>query len=543
MSNGFHKMTALTKKEFVFHLWIIFILVILTRILFLFSPVGQSIDADEAIFGLMAQKIAALEDFPIFFWEAHYGGTVISYLAAPFFRVFGSSLLILRLIMLLLALLSIFLFYAVYRKLFDPLSALAASVFLILCPFLFLYYTSIAVNYGETIFGTALILFMSTYIREGRVIVSLPVSFFCLGIVCGFYFYILFLVAPAILAFAVPTVWFFEKKRLRHFFAFSLGGLIGSTPFIFYNVMTSGKSFFRAGGRMFSVGFKEMMLSLPDFIAQILSNKIVYLKTWFCNVPAILGSYLLPETYAYPLLPIAGICLIAILTLFTARVLTQNTRGHIFYFHHKFALFVLFLFLFQWIANLNQPRHLLPLLPVIPVAFLTIAMHRQRLKYIALTALLSFSLLQFIGWYPALVQSRFDARPVAAMMKSSGISYFYGSYWTVYPIMFAGNGQISGSPLLLPFQEPFSDRLPKCTLEVRQSTDAAYVFTRGENDIENRFKRFIGDHQINYDLLTLSETRVYFNFSKPVDTFIDADGNSRFVLKAPLSTPASGHRN
>jgi hypothetical protein len=73
------------------HLVCIFLLFVAARITYLLLPVGRAGDADEAVFGLMALKIAALKEFPAFCWKAEYAGTPVSYLAAILFKISGSG--------------------------------------------------------------------------------------------------------------------------------------------------------------------------------------------------------------------------------------------------------------------------------------------------------------------------------------------------------------------------------------------------------------------------------------------------------------------
>ena len=54
------------------------------RLSYLFF-LGDFIGADEAVGGLMALHIAQGREFPLLLWEAHYGGTLISYLGALLF--------------------------------------------------------------------------------------------------------------------------------------------------------------------------------------------------------------------------------------------------------------------------------------------------------------------------------------------------------------------------------------------------------------------------------------------------------------------------
>src|SRR5271165_3908505 len=54
-------------------------------------------DSDEGNMGLLALHVAFQGDHPIWFYGGNYLGPLEGYLAAPLFRLFGSSLFLLRL--------------------------------------------------------------------------------------------------------------------------------------------------------------------------------------------------------------------------------------------------------------------------------------------------------------------------------------------------------------------------------------------------------------------------------------------------------------
>lgn len=137
------------------HLFIITVLFLMTRCLFLLTPAGRFGDADQAVFGMMAQKIALLEEYPIFAWEAHYAGAPVAYIAAIIFHFFGAGYVQLRIAMMFIVFPGFFLFYFIYRRLFDSQKAFIGVLFLIFCPYLVLNFTTGAFGgYGESFVGT-----------------------------------------------------------------------------------------------------------------------------------------------------------------------------------------------------------------------------------------------------------------------------------------------------------------------------------------------------------------------------------------------------
>ena len=77
-------------------------------------------DSDVAIVGLMAQH-ALHGDFTVFFWGQPYGGSQEALLTVPFFAVFGTSLLALRIVPMLLTAAAAVVVWRVGRRTFGEL--------------------------------------------------------------------------------------------------------------------------------------------------------------------------------------------------------------------------------------------------------------------------------------------------------------------------------------------------------------------------------------------------------------------------------------
>lgn len=83
-------------------------------------------NADEATMGLMAMHISEGREFPIFMYGQSYMGTAEAYLAAGVFRVFGPSLIALRIPMLLMFLVFLAALYVLARRLYGTPVALVS---------------------------------------------------------------------------------------------------------------------------------------------------------------------------------------------------------------------------------------------------------------------------------------------------------------------------------------------------------------------------------------------------------------------------------
>lgn len=515
------------------HLIFIVILFLMSRTIFLYSPAGRFGDADQAAFGMMAQKIAALEEFPLFFWENHYAGAPVAYLAAVIFHFFGSGFTQLRWTMILMIFPTYFLFYFIYKRLFDGQAALVCVLFLILSPYIVLNYTTGAYGgYGESFLGTALIALLSWRIDEGTTIRNLPFSCLLLGLICGFFVYIHLYVFPAALAFAVPVIWRLGQDRLKGACGFFIGGLIGILPLLVYNILNDAGTLTRGAAWVLLIGRDEVSLPLLEFLVKIASQKGAYLKEWLFNAPIMFGQYVVPYILGIWIQAAAGFALVVLFIAYAIRACKGIGEEKISFHHRQFALFLLIFVLFQWVASLQADRHFMPLFVVIPVALLGLAHGHTILKRGVLTILLLMGVLQTYGWYHDFKKPNFDPRPVLDILNKEGIREFYSSYWTAYPIMFLGNGNVIGAPLLLPYHEPFSDRRPQYTEQVVHSRDAAFVFGSVEESLKTDFLSFLEENHVIYKMYNANHACLFTGFSKSVGVRFDKQNwKNNFFLK------------
>jgi hypothetical protein len=515
------------------HLVCIFLLFVAARITYLLLPVGRAGDADEAVFGLMALKIAALKEFPAFCWKAEYAGTPVSYLAAILFKISGSGFVPLRSVMLIFGIGTPLLFYFIYKRISGSASlAFCGAHLIVFCPFLTVRYTMAALGgYGETFLGAGIIILLSWKIMEkpespGR-------RFFALGTVCGFFLYILSLIIPAIVAFALPVLLMIKKDRLKNILLFCWGIVVGSLPLILYTITHGASTILRSLGRSTSLGGDDVNAPILNLVIMIIRNKCIYLKTWLAEAPSLFGQYLLPENSGPLYLRIAGMLLIALFLVFVIRALffTRAQPEKVYVIH--FSFFILAIVVFAWIGNLNRARHLLPLLLALPAALFSLAGIAKTVR-VKNTLIAVFILLYGVNSISLVVNRKatgFDAKPVISAFYKNKIRCFYGSYWSVYPIMFASKGAILGSPMLLPSREILSDRRPDYTDSVRAAAQPAFFFIASETGLEKEFWNFCMSNLITYRQDRRRQGVLYYDLSKPVDAVVKTKWKTAFVVR------------
>lgn len=516
-----------------FHLTIIFMAVVLSRIAYILSPVGQTGGADEAVFGLMAQQILALKEWPIYCWEAHYAGAVVSYIAALIFKFWGSGFVQLRLAMFPIVVATPMIFYFIYRQIFDPMCAFVGSLFLIFCPYVVFYYTfSAHGGYGETFLGSALIIWLSWHITQQKDPDCATKKYAVLGFLCGFFFYILFLIMPVIFAFALPTLLPLSRNKKR-IAAFLSGGIVGLLPFIAYNVFYNGKTFLRSAGRGLDVGREAIQMPLPDLVISIVYKKMTYLSQWAYEAPTIFGQYLVPNYMGPHIRTAAGVLLIACILFFILQplrksLLLEDQLDKIIQFKRFFILLIFFI----WIANLNRARHLLPIAFGIPVILFCISKSRRHLTVMVTAIICLISLANIYDLLRHMQQPHFDPGPVVKMMRQYDIELFYGSYWTVYPIMFEAEGQMQGAPYLLKPNEVLSDRRAIASELVKRSSHPAFVFSSSEIGLQKRFETFLRSNDITSEKIAVSNANIFYKLSKSVHVVADSYNGSNFIIRA-----------
>src|SRR5947209_13375248 len=118
-----------------FHIGLVALLLVgvAFRLAIIVSPLGE-IDGDEAVVGLMARHIAFLGERPVFYWGQPYLGSLEAFSAAPLFRLFGSSTLVLKLVPTAYSLGFLALSGLLGRQLFGAGAGLATAAYLAIPP-------------------------------------------------------------------------------------------------------------------------------------------------------------------------------------------------------------------------------------------------------------------------------------------------------------------------------------------------------------------------------------------------------------------------
>lgn len=200
-------------------------------------------DSDEATMGLMALHINTRGEHPIFFYGQNYMGALEAYLGAAFFRLFGVSVLSLRLSVLLLFALFLAAMYALTSLLYGRRLALLTLLLLSLGTKEMIFREiEAAGGYSEVLFFGALTLWLAAWLalraqpdpspaeRRRRV-----AAYAALGLAAGLGIWSDWLILPFILtAFALVVIVCGRKPRRLPGMALALGLVIGALPLIIF---------------------------------------------------------------------------------------------------------------------------------------------------------------------------------------------------------------------------------------------------------------------------------------------------------------------
>ena len=488
-------------RPFALGLGVLLIIGLALRLAIVASPLGE-IDGDEAVVGLMARHIAFLGERPVFYWGQPYLGSLEAFTAAPLFRLFDSSTVLLKLVPTAYSLGFLALSALLARRLFGMGPALATAAYLALPPSMWaVWSTKARGGYAEVLFlGEALLL---ATLLVARAPTRRAAMFWGLLAGLAFWTHLLAIVyiAPAIVYLALSRTRF----RLAHL-AIAIGGaLIGMLPMLIENV---------------SNGFRTLasLLQPPDLPMDPVAQFIRFFRV---GVPVLLGLGQ-PTTSAtmfdadWPNRPaghlvvavLAVLLLTAVLLLYVPavkRLLTCGTApplsGQSGSARVLSALAEPALLVFVAIAVppvvaftrfgffVSEPRYALPLYSTVPL--LAAAVWRLRwpaARWAVVVGVLAFNVWSLVSTDPRLWRPE-DALDSTAATRAQLVQYLvpqdrhqmYTDYWIGYPIMFETRETV----LAYVISGGFNRYLPPAD-NVQRTPNPAWVFEPG-TDAETEF--------------------------------------------------------
>jgi Dolichyl-phosphate-mannose-protein mannosyltransferase len=458
------------------------------RLAVIASPLGE-IDGDEAVVGLMARHIAFVGERPVFYWGQPYLGSLEAFSAAPFFRLFDSSTLLLKLVPTAYGLGFLALSATLARDLFGTGAGLATAGYLALPPAVWaVWSTKARGGYAEVLFLGEAVLLVTLLLARAP---TRRAALFW-GILAGLAFWthllaVVYLV-PAVLFLALARARGWSPERIG---LMVIGFLVGMSPLVIENL---------------SDGFLTLaaLLQPPDLPIDPLAQ---FLRFFRVGIPVLLGLGQPTTSQAmfdqdWPGRP-AGHLLIAVAALIVVGaafvmfvpslkqlICRGSAKGS------APALLILLAVIVPPVVALtrfgffvSEPRYALPLYSAVPL--LAGALWRvplPALRWSVVGAVLAFNMWSIVStdqrlWRPE------DTPDSTAPTRAALVQYLvaqdrhqmYTDYWIGYPIMFETRETV----LAYVISGGFNRYLPPAD-NVQRTPNPAWVFEPGV-DSESAF--------------------------------------------------------
>ncbi|MEJ2447921.1 MAG: glycosyltransferase family 39 protein [Anaerolineales bacterium] len=509
--------------------------------LLVWSPQVTPFNADEAIVALMARHINQGQLMPFFYGQS-YMGSFDAILVALFFKLFGESVWIIRLVQCLLYLGTVATTIMLGARLLgSSRKALYAGLLVAIPPVNVTLYSTVSLGgYGEMLLmGNLLLLsgwrlldelqWEESFSRNGRLF-----GWFFWSIGAGLAFWVIGLSLVYTIPVLLILIWEIlqsSKTKKAIIFKFGivavLGFLVGSAPWWISAVATGNGSILTEllGGAIADVNSNISLLKPMIRIR----NLLVFGGTVITGIRPPWGiSWLM-----LPLIPFVLTFWIAVLISSGNQLLKTRNRGFVLLF--LIGIVLSMGFILAPYGDDPSGRYFLPL--VLPMAILGSefisrgARGNLLIEWGLIALVLIFNLggtLQSRLTIPPGLTTQFD--PVAQVdqrytgellmfLGDQNITTGYSNYWVSYPVAFLSEEQIIFSPRL-PYHQDFryterDDRYLPYTEQVESSDEIAYIVTR-HPALEAYLQERFGELGISWEEKRIGDYTVYYDLTAPV---------------------------
>ena len=471
---------------------------------------GRAIEGDDAIMGLMALHISKGQDFPIFFWQAHYSGPIASYLAAPLHWLFQPSPVVLHSVIVPIHLFYCAGMYFLAKTWLDQKNAMIVGLFAALPSQLFPY--SALGGFTESMAFVPWIFLLC--LVESKNSKSQRLRFLFGGFLCGFALWVFPLVFTPVLASLICQQRTYGAKPLK----LSLAGcLFGLLPIIYHNISQPGATLLRLFARPSALDRQAASHLLSS--EGVFSLFLQLLEKWaysshqaLLSLPQFTLSLLgwAPDATVWG--RISGLINLSVL-LFALWTFLRY-RGNKKAIPRAVLLTAIITYCFVVLFGLNRDRYLIPMLLLIPFG-LVLAIQRIAgfLDRRVSTAAVAFILLinGLADFWDT--QTRYpDYHGLARFLQFNGLISGYASYTTAYPLVYLSNERLIYTPA---FDDSQYDRHVEYTAHVARAEKPTFVFSDQRN--ADRFRRGLGALNTSSKERAWGPFRVFHDLSPQVD--------------------------
>lgn len=471
---------------------------------------GRMVEGDDAIMGLMALKISRGEEFPIFFWQAHYSGPIASYLAAPLHWFFAPSPIVLHSVIMPIHLFYSAGMYLLARSWLAQREAMMVGLFAALPGQLFPF--SALGGFTESMALVPWIFLLC--LGEGKSENTRRARLFSGGLLCGFALWVFPLAFPPVLACLICQQRAFGRKSSR----LSLAGcFIGLLPVIYHNISQPGATILRLFARpaaldreaashiLSSEGVISLFIQLFEKWAHSSYQALLSLPHFMISLlglapDATVWSYLSGLVTFFALL-------LGLWTCFRYRGNQETIPRAIF-------ITVIATYCFLVLFGLNRDRYLIPIFLIIPFG---LALSIQRIPFLlrrraASIAVAFLLLLNSLANFWATKPRYPDYEGLARFLQANGLVSGYANYLTAYPLVYLSHERLIYTPV---FDDSEYDRHTAYTTHVARADNPTFVFA--DPNKADRFRRGLAALNISSKERSWGPFRIFHNLTPPVD--------------------------
>lgn len=452
---------------------ILFILIAAVYRIDFLNALNYRIDSDEAIVGLMAKHINEGKTFPVFYYGQHYMGSFEAMAVSLFFKLFGMSSKVLKLVPMFFSLLLIPCVYFLGKEVSGRKCGLISACYISIAPPTLVIWSSMARGgFIETlVLSTLALIIFIRWLKEENLSLF---RIFLVGLILGFGWWTnnqIIYVMGAIGWFALGRVLNTKNKFYNlytNFICGTLGFIIGGTPFWIYNLENDFASF---GLFHFTKNFlTQLYLALTVALPILLGGK----RFWETD-DLFFGSTVF-------IFLVFGIILLLFLLNRKSNIfnairfkVTKESAPEVILFMLFFCILIFTASSFGYLVQ--APRYLLPL--YIPISIILGYVLARVLKFNLLAKIffltvislnLSFSyikgrLLPGAPFVFANQRVEHDHSKIIKVLKNKNINWIRTNYWIGYRLAFETDESVK----FLVLGNPHKTRIKEYEAEFKKS--------------------------------------------------------------------------
>lgn len=483
------------------------------RLLVVLTGAGR-LDADEAVTGVMAQRILGGDMF-VFYAGQEYMGTVEQYAQAVVLALTPDTVGWLRAVPVLLAVVACGLVYMVARRvLSSPWGAVLAAAIFAVGP----YYNLLKGTRSHGAYALAVVLCLLGVLvalhfdaRSRRA----PWLAFAFGVICGLAAWESLLTAYVL----VPAaLWVIASARghLRSLLPLGLGGaVLGALPLIAARL---------SDGQVMGGGESPQP---PSTIAERLDGLLDPVAGMFLGVVRAGGGEQPVTRWLAPMVVVVAGLLLLGAAMWTRRrglwdlaTLRTGHRAPIDLVIAAFPVAAVLYALSDYTWFVGEPRYLFTLYPLLAIALAAAVLRTRRaapaLAVVLLCGLLGLSAIQIRdairadGYPPSSgggVIYTEDAPAMADAIADLGVSAVYADYWLAYPLQFAAGDRFAVAALAV-------DRFPELEDRVARAAAPAFVAPLGVGS--DRTAAALTSLGVSHRTHRVGRMMLFYDLSRPV---------------------------